>query len=84
MSNAPVETKVTAASGTALVAGFVVSWLGTAVLHGAVPDAVVGIIDAAVTAGAAFVAGWLAKHTARPSDPPVTGSSVSSVPPPTA
>lgn len=66
----PVETKVTAASGTALVVGFVVSWLGTAVFHGVVPDAVAGIVEAAVTAGAAFVAGWLAKHTARAGDTP--------------
>jgi hypothetical protein len=67
---AAIETKVTAASTTALVVGFVVSWLGTAVFHGAVPDAVAGIVEAAVTALAAFAGGWLAKHTARPSDPP--------------
>jgi hypothetical protein len=70
--SAPVEAKVTAASGTALVVGFIVSWLGTAVFHGTVPDAVVGVIDAAVTAGAAFVAGWLTKHTSRPGDNPPT------------
>lgn len=69
-SNAPVETKVAAASTTALVAAFVIGWVGTAVFHGAVPDWLIGAIDGAVTAAAAFVAGWLAKHTTRPSDPP--------------
>lgn len=70
--SAPVETKVVAAGGTALVGGFIVSWLGTAVFHGVVPDVVAGIVEAGVTALAAFVAGWLAKHTARPSDNPST------------
>lgn len=67
---AAIETKVTAASATALVTAFIVGWVGTAVFHGAVPDWLVGAITGAVTAAAAFVAGWLAKHTARPSDPP--------------
>lgn len=81
-SNAPVERKVAAAGGTALVVGFIVNWLGTAVFHGAVPDVVAGIVEAGVTAGAAFVVGWLARHTPRAGDtPPATGSSVTSVPP---
>jgi uncharacterized membrane protein (DUF441 family) len=78
MSNAPIEAKVTAATGTALVVGFIVSWLGASVFHGTVPDAVAGIVEAAVTAAATFGAGWLAKHTARPT------SSTASVPPPAA
>jgi len=69
--SAPIETKVTAASTTALITAFIVGWIGTAVFHGsAVPDWLVGAIDGAVTAAAAFVAGWLAKHTPRAGDTP--------------
>lgn len=62
---APVESKVAAATTSAALATFVVSWLGDAVFHGAVPTVVVGLVDAAVAAAAAFVAGWLARHTPR-------------------
>lgn len=78
-TTAPVETKVAAASASALVATFLVAWLGDAVFHAAVPTVVVGLVDGAVAAGAAFVAGWLARHTPRTgtgtgTEPPTTGT----------
>lgn len=82
---APIESKVVAGSGTALVVGFLVSWAGTAVFHGAVPDVVASLIEAVVTSAFALAGGWLAKHTPRAGDnPPAAGSAVSSVPPPAA
>jgi uncharacterized membrane protein YGL010W len=70
--SAPIESKVTASAGVALVVGFLVSWAGTSVFHGDVPDVVASLIQAAVTSAFAFAGGWLAKHTARPSDTPPT------------
>jgi hypothetical protein len=82
-TTAPVETKVVAASTSAALATFVVAWLGAAVFGGdPVPSAVVGLVNGAVAAAAAFAAGWLAKHTPREGtgpQPPTTG-----VQPPTA
>ncbi|GAA4059885.1 hypothetical protein [Actinomadura miaoliensis] len=64
--SAPVETKVKAASLSALAAAFVVSWVvvKAPVLEGAsevLQAAVVGVITSASTA----TAGWLARHTPR-------------------
>lgn len=61
-----VETKVKASSGTALVAAFVVALIvhqlpflaGTSEL---LQDTIVGVL----AGGAAFGAGWAAKHTPR-------------------
>jgi hypothetical protein len=71
--NAPMEKKVSAAGWTALVAGFLVSWVVTAVPGLAVlASPLQAVIVAALTSAAAFVAGWLANHTPRPGDnPPV-------------
>ncbi len=65
--SAPVETKVKAAGWTALVAGFVVAYVVGAVpaLSG-LADLFQSLIIAALSSGAAAVAGWLASHTPRP------------------
>ncbi|MCP2341487.1 hypothetical protein [Actinomadura rupiterrae] len=63
---ATVETKVTAATGASLLAGFVVGWLVLklpALSSLAAP--LQAFITALITAGFTFVAGWLAKHTPR-------------------
>lgn len=79
-TTAPVESKVAAASTSVALATFVVAWLGDAVFHGTVPAVVVGLVDGAVAAAAAFVAGWLARHTPRGGDtgtgtqPPTTST----------
>jgi hypothetical protein len=63
---APVEKKVQAAGWAALVAGFVVAWVVVKVpalagLADLLQAAIIGLL----TAAAAGVAGWLAKHTPR-------------------
>jgi hypothetical protein len=79
-TTAPVETKVVAASTSAALATFVVAWLGDAAFGGGpVPPVVVGLVNGAVAAAAAFAAGWLAKHTPRDgtgtgTQPPTTGT----------
>lgn len=65
-----VETKVEAASTAAGITGFLVMLLGLYVVHGAVPDWLTAAVGALVTTGLTFGAGWLAKHTPRPSDTP--------------
>lgn len=69
--NAPMEAKVKAAGWTSLVAGFVVSWIVTAVPGlASLSSPLQAVIVAALTSAAAFAAGWLAKHTPRPGDNP--------------
>jgi hypothetical protein len=79
VSNAPVETKVkaaTAAAGgaAATVTPFVV-WLVDALFFNgpAAPDVplpVVGVIGLVVSGAAAFAAGWWARHSPRWTAPP--------------
>lgn len=69
--SAPVETKVTAASFGALVAGFLVGWIVLeAPALAPLADPLQAAIAAAVTSGVTFVFGWLAKHTPRPPELP--------------
>lgn len=85
--NAPVESKVTAAtvSGgiTAAVVSLVMYALGSvpwvATMPTMVQAAVLVIVTGAVTAAATFIVGWLAKHTPRPTD--VTPVPVPPIPP---
>ncbi|MFC5187379.1 hypothetical protein [Actinomadura harenae] len=80
---APIETKVKAASGASLVAGFVVGWLVLklpALSSMAAP--LQALVTAAVTAGFTFVAGWLAKHTPRMEQSAGTGGQSPVAPPP--
>lgn len=70
-----VETKVTASTLGAGAAGAAVWALQVYVFKGAaVPPGVVTLVDLIVPAAAAWLAGYLAPHTPRPSAP--------SVPPP--
>ena len=70
---AAIETKVQA-SGLAAAASGVVLWaLQQYVFKGnAVPGGVVSLVDVAVPALCAAVAGYLAPHTPRPAAPTVT------------
>lgn len=63
--SAPVERKVSAASLSAALSGVVVWVLSTYVFHGAVPEGVESLLDTAIPAVSAFLAGWLVKHTPR-------------------
>lgn len=63
-SRAPVERKVNAASAGAAVSGFVLWALDAYVFHGDVPTAVVALVLVLVPA-AAWVSGYLARHTPR-------------------
>jgi cytochrome bd-type quinol oxidase subunit 1 len=68
--SAPVETKVKAASGAALVAGFIVGVIvlkvpGLSGLSEILQAAIVSVITTTATA----VAGWCAKHTPRQPEP---------------
>ena len=76
---APVETKVQASTGAAAVSGLALWALGRYVFKGTVPDVVVSWIYVIVPGVLAFTAGWYAKHTPRPGEPPVT---VTAAPPP--
>jgi hypothetical protein len=79
MPNAPVETKVKAATAAgggsaAVLTPFVVWLVGRLFFAGPgdpeVPLPVVGLIGLVVTGVCTFVAGWYAKHTPRPADNP--------------
>ena len=63
--NAPVETKVKAASVTFLVSAVAVWLLGRYVFGGVVPADVVLGVEAVIPAVLAAYAGWKAKHTPR-------------------
>ena len=60
-----VETKVKAASTTALVTSFVMDLVAKYVFPDGVPGWATAVISGAVVGGLTFVAGWLAKHTPR-------------------
>ena len=61
----PIETKVTAATMAAAVAGLVLWVLETYVFDGSVPEAVGAVVALAVPAVLTFLAGYQAKHTPR-------------------
>ena len=65
-----VETKVQASTAAAAVSGLALWALGTYVFKGGVPDVVVSWVYVIIPAALAFGAGYLARHTARPGDPP--------------
>lgn len=65
---ARIEAKVKAASTVAAGVSLVVSLLSLYVFHGVVPDWVTAIVGTLVTGLSTLLAGWLAKHTPRPSD----------------
>ncbi|MFC0437738.1 hypothetical protein [Kutzneria buriramensis] len=60
-----VETKVKAASTTALVTSFVMDLAARYVFPNGVPGWATALISGAVVGGLTFAAGWLAKHTPR-------------------
>ncbi|GAA3436878.1 hypothetical protein [Kutzneria kofuensis] len=60
-----VETKVKAASTTALVTSFAMDLLAKYVFPNGVPGWATALVSGAVVGGLTFVAGWLAKHTPR-------------------
>jgi hypothetical protein len=66
---APIETKVTAATGASAVAGLALWCLGRYVFKTGVPDVVASWVYVLVPAGLTFGAGYLAKHTSRPAIP---------------
>jgi hypothetical protein len=74
----PVETKVKASTAAAALSGLALWALGRYVFRGEVPDVVVSWVYVIIPAVLAFGAGYAARHTARPGDPP----SVPSVLPP--
>lgn len=74
-----VEAKVKAASTAGALAGIVVSVLGHYVFKSGVPEVLQALIDAAITSGLTFLAGWLAKHTPRVIDGGQAGGPVSPV-----
>jgi hypothetical protein len=65
MSTAPVETKVTAASTAAAVAGFTMWVLDRWVFEGDTPTPVRVLIYVLIPGLATFAAGWFARHTPR-------------------
>jgi hypothetical protein len=69
-SAAPVERKVQASTAVAGVSGLTLWALGTWVFKGDVPDAVTAFVYLAVPAVLTFAAGYLARHTPRPAEPP--------------
>lgn len=67
---AAVETKVQASTAAAAVSGLALFALGRYVFKGAVPDVVASWVYVIVPSVITFAAGYLAKHTVRPGDPP--------------
>lgn len=63
----PVETKVKASSAAAALAGLALWALGRYIFKGTVPDVVASWVYVIVPAVITFAAGYLAKHTNRPS-----------------
>ena len=70
----PVETKVKASTAAAALSGLILFTLGRYVFKGDVPDVVTSWVYAIVPGVLAFGAGYLAKHTARPGDPPAVAA----------
>lgn len=61
-----VETKVKAASTTALVTSFAMDLVAKYVFPNGVPGWATALVSGAVVGGLTFIAGWLARHTPRP------------------
>jgi hypothetical protein len=80
----PVETKVQASAAAAAVSGLALFALGRYVFKGAVPDVVASWVYVIVPSVITFAAGYLAKHTARPGDPPAVVAAAPVEPPPSA
>lgn len=78
----PVEAKVKASTAAAALSGLALWALGRYVFRGGVPDVVVSWVYVIIPAGLAFAAGYLARHTARPGDPPPAAATPA--PPPAA
>lgn len=70
MANAPVETKVKAATGAALMAGVAIALLNWAVgdsqLMGSLPSWVQAAAAVVVPPLVTFLSGWKADHSPRP------------------
>ena len=66
----PVEAKVKASTAAAALSGLALWALGRYVFRGEVPDVVVSWVYVIVPSVITFAAGYLARHTARPGDPP--------------
>jgi hypothetical protein len=67
---APVEQKVQASTAAAALSGLALFALGRYVFKGTVPDVVASWVYVIVPSVITFAAGYLAKHTVRPADPP--------------
>ena len=80
---APAETKVQASTAVAAVSGLALWALGRYVFKGDVPDVVASWIYVIVPGVLTFAAGYLAKHTPRPSVPP-SRPAKTLIPPPAA
>lgn len=65
----PIETKVKASTAASIVAGFILWVLATYVFKGVVPEPVALLVFLAISGGGTFLAGYLARHTARPDQP---------------
>ncbi|MEV4256154.1 hypothetical protein AB0J52_23600 [Spirillospora sp. NPDC049652] len=88
---APIETKVTAATGASLVAGFIVGWLVLKLpALSSMAEPLQALVTALITSAITFAAGWLAKHTPRPDlaapaggqSPPAPPAAGAAAPPP--
>ena len=66
----PVEAKVQASTVAAALSGLALFALGRYVFKGAVPDVVVSWVYVIVPSVITFAAGYWARHTSRPGDPP--------------
>jgi hypothetical protein len=80
----PVETKVQASTGAAAVSGLALWALGAYVFKGGVPDVVVSWVYVLVPGALAFAAGYLARHSPRPSPARAEKTLVKPPEPPTA
>lgn len=68
----PVENKVKASTAAAAASGLALWALGHYVFKGGVPDVVASWVYVIIPSLLTFGAGYLARHTARPVDPPPT------------
>lgn len=70
VTNAPVETKVKAATGAAFLVGFAIAFLNWAVgdsqLMGSLPPWAQVLTTTVVPPVVTFLSGWKAQHTPRP------------------
>jgi hypothetical protein len=68
---APVEAKVKASTAAAALSGLALWALGRYVFKGDVPDVVTSWVYVIVAGGLTLGAGYLARHTVLPGEPPV-------------